>query len=110
MLPILEGAFCVSSREAHIGARLAGGGLHVVWRCLALRDEAVGVLERLVPAAALHRLEQQVCVGEANVLPVAELLREVERRPDELLSANELASMTGQDTEVVEDDPPRGAS
>ena len=30
VLPIFEGAFCVSSREADMGTRLAGGGLHVV--------------------------------------------------------------------------------
>ena len=54
------------------------------------------------------RIEEQVCAGEANVLPVAELLREVARCPDELLSANQLASNSGQDTEVVEDDRREG--
>ena len=47
-------------------------------------------------------------MGEANVLAVAELLREVERCPDELLGANQLPSVSGQDTEVVEDDRREG--
>ncbi len=108
MLPIFEGAFCVSSREADMGTRLAGGGLHVVRRYLALRDEPVGVLERLVPAAVAHQVEEQVCVGEADVLAVAELLREVERCPDELLGANQLPSVSRQDAEIVEDDRREG--
>ena len=51
---------------------------------------------------------EQVCVGEANALPVAELLREVARCPDELLSANQLASESRQDAEIVKDDRREG--
>src|SRR5262249_7663079 len=107
-LPIGERALDITSSESHEAAHLAGGRLHVVWRGLALRDDAIGIGKGLVPAAAPYRVVQEVRAGEAHLLAVAELLGEVERRSQELLRAIELAPLREEDGAVIEDDAAEG--